>query len=128
MPALGKPPAYRATQIGRFPWSPDKKVALATPGAKVEERQVDATTRGVFFADDFGTVYYVLQMDHREARLTLEQQAEQFQTGNQFREKQFVETRRGRELRVAGIHEGASPIVSRIKEQGQWVERKNNLI
>jgi hypothetical protein len=128
MPALGTPPANRITQVRLFPWSPEKTLALGTPGTKVEERQLDATTRGVFFADDFGTVYRILQIDNRQAPLTLEQQAEQFQTGNQLLEKQFVETSRGRELRMAGIHERASPIVARIKEQGRWVERKNNLI
>jgi hypothetical protein len=101
---------------------------LVQPGMRIEERRLDETTTGVFFADDFGTAYYVLQNDDRARPISLEQHAEQYELGDQLMEKEFVETVRGRELRLVGNHVGASPIVTRTEEDGRWVERPNDLV
>lgn len=101
---------------------------LVQPGMRIEERRLDETTTGVFFADDFGTTYYVLQNDDRAQPISLEKHAEQYELGDQLMEKEFVDTGRGRELRLVGNHVGASPIVTRTEEDGRWVERPNDLV
>ena len=101
---------------------------LVQPGRRIEGRRLDETTTGVFFADDFGTAYYVLQNDDHAQPVSLEQYAEQFERGDQLMEKEFVDTVRGRELRLVGIHAGASPIVTHTEEDGRWVERPNDLV
>jgi len=45
---------------------------LTTPGAKAEERQINAVTFGVFFADEVGNAYYVLQTDNTQLKYDLE--------------------------------------------------------
>lgn len=100
---------------------------LIKPGARIEERQTGPETQGVFFADDFGRVYYVLRTDNARQKLTLEQIADDFKVGELLREKQYTTTDRGKELRLVGINKEGSPLVSRTKEKGEWVERKNDL-
>ena len=100
---------------------------LVKPGARIEERQTGPATQGVFFADDFGKVYYVLRTDNTRQKLTLEQISDDFAVGELLREKHYTTTDRGKELRLVGINKGGSPIVSRTQEKEGWVERKHDL-
>ena len=100
---------------------------LIKPGARIEERQTSPVTHGVFFADDFGKVYYILRTDNTKTKFTLEQVSEDFKVGDLLRVKQYITTDRGKELRLLGIYKEGSPIVTRTKENGEWVERKNDL-
>src|SRR6266446_1789771 len=101
---------------------------LAQPGAKMEERQVSPTVQGVFFADDFRKIWYVLRTDNRKEKLTLDKAEDHYNIGDTFRQKEFVTTSRGRELRFVAIEPGGSPLVAHTKENGRSVERKNDLI
>ncbi len=100
---------------------------LVRPGARIEERQTSPVAHGVFFADDFGKVYYILRTDNTKTQLTLEKISEDFKIGEFLREKQYATTDRGKELRLLGINKGASPIVTRVRDKGEWIERKNDL-
>ena len=100
---------------------------LIKPGARIEERQTSPVTHGVFFTDDFGKVYYILRTDNTKTKFTLEQVSDDFKVGDLLREKQFTTTDRGKELQLLGISKEGSPIVTRTKEKGEWVERKNDL-
>jgi hypothetical protein len=112
--------------------SPDGEYTVALPplmkpGARIEERQISPVGHGIFFADDFGKAYYILRTDNTKTQFTIEQISDDFKVGELLREKQFVTTDQGKELRLVGINKGGSPIVSRTKENGEWVERKNDL-
>jgi len=100
---------------------------LVRPGMRVDERDVDASSRGVFFADDLGTVYYVMQFDNDRHATSLEEHAALYTMGEQGRETQFVETARGRELRVTGVHKGGSPLVAMTENGGQDAARRPDL-
>jgi hypothetical protein len=100
---------------------------LIKPGARIEERQTSPVTHGVFFADDFGKVYYILRTDNTKTKFTLEKVSEDFKVGDLLRVKQYITTDRGKELRLLGINKEGSPIVTRTKENEEWVERKNDL-
>lgn len=100
---------------------------LVKPGARFEERQISPVTHVVFFADDFGKVYYILRTDNTKTKFTLEKVPNDFKAGDLLREKQYTTTDRGKELRLLGINKKGSPVVTRTKENGKWVERKNDL-
>jgi len=100
---------------------------LIKPGARIEERQISPETHGVFFMDDFGKVYCILRNDNTNIKITIEEASDNFHGGDILREKQYTTTERGKELRILGINKNGSPVVTRSKENGEWVERKNDL-
>ncbi len=113
--------------------SPDGRFTLEVPrlvqsGMRVAERRTAPDTTGIFFADDFGTIYYLLRTDNREHRFTMEQLAEEYRAKDSIRESFLIETGRGRELRLAGVNEGGSPMVSRITKDGETVEKRNDQV
>jgi len=101
-----------------------KVPALLEPGSWNEERQTTPETQGAFFGDDMGRGFFILLTDNRGAKLTLDSIATEYQVGEGLREKAFVTTPRGTELRLAGIVKGGSPLVSRTKHDGKWVEER----
>ena len=98
------------------------------PGSRSEERQTSPQTQGVFFADDFGHLFYILLTDNSKSKLTLQGIGAEYTVGELLREKEFVETERGTELRLVGINQGGSPVVKRTKKGRKWVEEKEDLI
>ncbi len=113
--------------------SPDNEFSvripeLIQPGIRIDERQINPTTWGVLFADDFGRVYTVYKTEIRGQKPTIEEIATDFEVGELLYEKEFIETARGRELRLAGLSEGGSPLTTRSRVEGQWVETSNDLI
>jgi hypothetical protein len=110
--------------------SPGGEYTVKVPeliGAHIEERQTSLTTRGVFFADDFGKTHLILLTDNKDLKMTLDQVAADFTVGELLREKDFITTGRGRELRMAGVNRGGSPLVTHMKENGKKVEKANDL-
>ena len=99
---------------------------LITPGARIEERQVDSKNHGIYFADDFGRVFYILQTDNSKTKFSLESIANEF-SGPMVREKYFTTTSSGSELRLTRINAGASPLITRSREEGKRITRKNDL-
>jgi hypothetical protein len=113
--------------------SPDNEFSvripdLFQPGTRINERQINPATWGVFFVDDFGRIYTVLKSEMFGRELTIEEIATDFEVGELLHEKEFIETARGRELRLAGLSEGGSPLISRTMVDGQWVVTRNDLI
>ena len=100
---------------------------LVTPGAKAEERQVSAVQFGVFFTDDFGNVYYILQTDNTRLKYDLEAIAAGYTINDALREKEIVPTERGSELRMAGVLPGSSPLVQVTKVKGKTTRQNLDL-
>ncbi len=113
--------------------SPDGRFTLEVPrlvqtGMRVAEKRTAPDTTGIFFADDFGTIYYLLITDNREHRSTMEQLAEEYTAKGSIRESVLIETGRGLELRLAGVNKGGSPLVSRITKDGETVEKRDDQV
>ncbi len=113
--------------------SPDGRFTLEVPrlvqtGMRVAEKRTAPDTTGIFFADDFGTIYYLLTTDNREHRFTMEQLAEEYTAKGSIRESVLIETGRGLELRLAGVNEGGSPMVTRSTVDGKTVEQHNDQV
>lgn len=102
--------------------------APSGPGSWSEERQLTPETHGVYFGDDFGRGFFILLTDNRRAKLTLDSIAAEYQVGEGLREKSFVTTARGAELRLAGVMKGESPLVARKKIAGKWVDERLDMI
>jgi len=128
-PRLTKVPGKRLSRA--LYTAPDAEFTLGLnewllPGARAEEQQVAASTRGVIFVDDFGGAYGVMRTVDAET-LTVERIAEGFTVSDLLREKEIVTTSRGEELRLLGIDRGGSPMVIRTREGKEWSERKVDL-
>ena len=101
---------------------------LMVPGTRIEERQIDQTTWSVSFADDFGRIYEVLVSETPSPHPTLEDVARNLPVGGRFSARSFIDTVRGRELRLAGVEKGGSPLVRRREKiGGGWDETRNDL-
>ena len=112
--------------------SPDERFTLKVPrlvqpGMRIEERRLGPDTFGIFFADDFGTIYYLITTDNREHRFTMEQLAEEYSASSLI-ESVFIDTVRGRELRLTGVNEGGSPMVTRSTVDSKTVEQHNDQV
>lgn len=112
--------------------SPDERFTLKVPrlvqpGMRIEERRLGPDTFGIFFLDDFGTIYYLITTDNREHRFTMEQLAEEYSASSLI-ESVFIDTVRGRELRLTGVNEGGSPMVTRSTVDGKTVEQRNDQV
>jgi len=111
--------------------SPDGGYRVTLPqlkaGAKVEEHQVGPEKHGVRFSDASGTAYRIIRIDNTNAKFTLEQISDQSKDGELFRENRYVQSDRGRELRLVGLRKEGSPLVSQIKERDQLITRKDDL-
>lgn len=101
--------------------------ALITPGARAEERQIKQGQMGVFFADDFGTLYYVMRTDNTPLGYDMDKIAAGYTIGDALREKQIVPTARGSELRLAAVLPGGSPIAQETKAKGKTTLLKLDL-
>lgn len=101
---------------------------LLEPGSWNEERQMTPESHGAYFGDDMGRGFFILLTDNRKAKLTLDSIATEYQVGEALREKVFVTTPRGTELRLTGVIKGGSPLVSRTKNEGKWVEERLDMI
>ena len=100
---------------------------LVAPGAKAEERQVSAVQFGVFFTDDIGNVYYILQTDNTRSKYDLEAIAAGYMINDALREKEVIPTERGSELRLAGVLPGSSPLVRVTKVKGKTTQQNIDL-
>ncbi len=101
---------------------------LLRPGTRIEERQINPLTNGVFFADDLGRAYIILISDNQETGFTLDTIAKDFQVGEFLREKEIIDTGHGPELRLVAINKGGSPLVTRTNVSGAWETKKNDLV
>ena len=84
-------------------------------GAKIEEHQVGPEKHGVCFSDASGTAYRIIRIDNTNAKFTLEQISDQSKVGELFRENLYLQSDRGRELRLAGLRKEGSPLISQMK-------------
>ena len=111
--------------------SPDGGYRVTLPplkaGAKVEEHQVGPEKHGVRFSDDSGTAYRILRVDNTGDKFTVEKISDEAKSSELFRENRYVNSARGKELRLVGLKKEGSPLVSQTMEEGEMVTRKNDL-
>lgn len=111
--------------------SPDGGYSVTLPhlkaGAKVEEHQVDPEKHGVRFSDAFGTAYRILRVANTVDKFTVEQISDESKASELFRENRYVDSDRGKELRLVGLKKEGSPLVSQKMEGDELVTRKNDL-
>lgn len=93
---------------GKYSFPGDKVTVkappLLEPGAKIRDEKSAAVIQ-VIFTDDLGTFYRVIVLDNSRGEYNLD---DVLNTFDGIREKQMVETSRGRELRVIDVEkEGA---------------------
>ncbi len=97
---------------------------LAKPGASVADRQVDAKTTQVVFKDDSGRLYSIRGYDNEDGRFSHEGFAAGVGAQEGLREKEFITTARGRELRTVRVSKGGSFIVQRRSMPGKDVSER----
>ena len=111
--------------------SPDGGYTVTLPhlntGAKVEEHSLGPENHGVRFSDASGTAYRILRIDNTVEKFTVEQISGESNAGELFRENRYVESNRGKELRLVGLKKEGSPLSSQIRENDILVTRKNDL-
>jgi hypothetical protein len=111
--------------------SPDGGYRVALPhlraGAKVEEHFIGPENHAVRFSDASGMAYRILRIDNTVEQFTVEQISDESKSSELFRENRFVESDRGKELRLVGLKKEGSPLVSQIRENDVLVTRKSDL-
>ena len=111
--------------------SPDGGYRVTLPhlnaGAKVEEHYIGPENHGVRFNDASGTTYRILRIDNTVEKFTVEKISDDSKASELFRENRYVDSARGKELRLVGLKKEGSPLVSQTMEEGKGVTRKNDL-
>ena len=78
-------------------------------------------------SDDSGTAYRLLRVDNTHNHFTLEHISNDSKVGKFFRENRYVESDRGKELRLVGLKKEGSPLVTQTKEKDVVATRKKYL-
>ena len=111
--------------------SPDGGYRVTLPhlnaGAKVEEHYIGPENHGVRFSDASGTTYRILRIDNTVEKFTVEKISDDSKASELFRENRYVDSARGKELRLVGLKKEGSPLVSQAMKGGELVTRKNDL-
>jgi hypothetical protein len=111
--------------------SPDGGHKVTLPhlnaGAKVEEHYIGPENHGVRFSDASGTAYRILRIDNTVEKFTVEKISDDSKASELFRENRYVDSARGKELRLVGLKKEGSPLVSQKMEGGELITRKNDL-
>ena len=111
--------------------SPDGGYKVTLPhlnaGAKVEEHYIGPENHGVRFSDASGTTYRILRIDNTVEKFTVEKISDDSKASELFHENHYVDSARGKELRLVGLKKEGSPLVSQTIEEGKGVTRKNDL-
>ena len=66
-------------------------------------------------------------MDNTVDKFTVEKISDESKASELFRENRYVDSARGKELRLVGLKKEGSPLVSQKMEGGELVTRKNDL-
>lgn len=111
--------------------SPDGGYRVTLPplkaGAKVEEHQVGPDNHGVRFSDGSGRAYRIIRVDNTGDKFTIEKISDESKASELFRENRYVDSDRGKELRLVGLKKEGSPLVSQKMEGDVLVPRKDDL-
>lgn len=111
--------------------SPDGGYRVTLPhlnaGAKVEEHYIGPENHAVRFSDASGTAYRILRIDNTVEKFTVEQISDESKASELFRENRYVDSDRGKELRLVGLKKEESPLISQKLDGGETVTRKNDL-
>ena len=111
--------------------NPDGGYTVTLPhlqsGARIEELQASIDKHGLRMSDDSGTAYRILRVDNTHNHFTLEQISNDSKVGELFRENRYVESDRGKELRLVGLKREGSPLVTQAKEKDGVDTRKKDL-
>ena len=111
--------------------NPDGGYTVTLPhlqsGARIEELQAGIDKHGLRMSDDSGKAYRILRVDNTHNHFTLEQISNDSKVGEVFRENRYVESDRGKELRLVGLKKEGSPLVSHAEGKDGVVTRKKDL-
>ena len=111
--------------------NPDGKYTVTLPhlqsSARIEELQASIDKHAIRMSDGSGKTYRILRVDNTHSHFTLEQISNESNVGELFRENRYVESDRGKELRLVGLKREGSPLVSQTKEKDGVVTRKKDL-
>jgi len=111
--------------------NPDGGYTVTLPhlqsGARIEELQASIDKHGLRMSDDSGKAYRILRVDNTHSHFTLEQISDESKVGELIRENRYVESDRGKELRLVGLKKEGSPLVSQTQENDRIVTRKKDL-
>jgi hypothetical protein len=111
--------------------NPDGGYTVSLPhlqsGARIEELQAGIDKHGLRMSDDSGRAYRILRVDNTHNHFTLERISNDSQAGELFRENRYVESDRGKELRLVGLKKEGSPLISDAKEKDGVTTRKRDL-
>ncbi len=111
--------------------NPDGEYTVTLPhlqsGARIEELQASIDKHAIRMSDGSGKTYRILRVDNTHSHFTLEQISNESKVGELFRENRYVESDRGKELRLGGLKKEGSPLVSQTKEKDGVVTRKKDL-
>jgi hypothetical protein len=78
-------------------------------------------------SDDSGRAYRILRVDNTHNHFTLEHISIDSKVSELFRENRYVESDRGKELRLVGLKKEGSPLVTQTKEKDVVAPRKKYL-
>jgi hypothetical protein len=81
---------------------------------------------GVSFSDASGTAYRILRTDNTVEKFAVEKISDDSMASELFRENRYVDSARGKELRLVGLKKEGSPLVSQEMEGGELITRKND--
>ena len=95
---------------------------LRQPDARIEERQITPQSDAIVFADYAGSVFSVVRMDNSETQSTVDEIAAIYKVAGLLIQKEIIATHRGQELRLLYVEEGGSPLITRTRVSGRWVE------
>jgi hypothetical protein len=76
-------------------------------------------------SDDSGRAYRILRVDNTHNQFTLEHISNDSKVSELFRENRYVESDRGKELRLVGLKKEGSPLVTQTKEKDVVAPGKN---
>jgi len=111
--------------------NPDGGYTVTLPhlqsGARIEELQASIDKHAIRMSDDSGKTYRILRVDNTHSHFTIEQISNESKVGELFRENHYVESDRGKELRLVGLKKEGSLLVSQTKEKDGVVTRKKDL-
>ena len=101
---------------------------LVHPGARIDEATGQSGEMATVFADEMGHVYVIQWWPATDSSVTLESLAKAFSAEPSVKENGIVSSARGRELRMAGLHAGGSPICRQTRQDGNLTVKRADLV
>jgi hypothetical protein len=101
---------------------------LVHPGARIEEVKGQSGEMASAFADELGHVYVIQWWPAIDPSPTLESISQGYSVEPGVKENGIINSVRGRELRMAGLHAGGSPLSSQTSQNGKTVFKRSDIV